>query len=60
MEYTIDKINSSCECQKSNIGLLLKAAEEHGLSLKDCFLIGDTGSTDMIAAERASMKKILV
>ncbi|MGQ7774391.1 MULTISPECIES: HAD-IIIA family hydrolase [unclassified Bacillus (in: firmicutes)] len=52
--------NSSCDCQKPNIGLLLKATEEHDLCLKDCFLIGDTGSTDMIAAKRANIKKILV
>ncbi|MGY2613441.1 HAD hydrolase-like protein [Bacillus pretiosus] len=38
----------------------MKAAEEHGLCLRECFLIGDTGSTDMIAAERDNMKKILV
>lgn len=60
MYYCPHKMNSSCDCQKPNIGLLLKAAKEHNLCLKDCFLIGDTGSTDMIAAKRGNMKKILV
>ncbi|EMY5505576.1 MULTISPECIES: D-glycero-alpha-D-manno-heptose-1,7-bisphosphate 7-phosphatase [Bacillus] len=60
MYYCPHKMNNSCDCQNPNIGLLLKAAEEHDLCLKECFLIGDTGSTDMIAAERANMKKILV
>ncbi|WP_270608286.1 HAD-IIIA family hydrolase [Bacillus mobilis] len=60
MYYCPHKMNNSCDCQKPNIGLLLKAAEEHGLCLRECFLIGDTGSTDMSAAERANMKKILV
>lgn len=53
-------IKTSCDCQKTNIDLLIKAAKEHVLCLKDCFLICDTGSTDMIAVERANMKKILV
>ncbi|WP_255298734.1 HAD hydrolase-like protein [Bacillus wiedmannii] len=53
-------IKTSCDCQKTNIDLLIKAAKEHVLCFKDCFLIGDTGSTDMFAAERANMKKILV
>ncbi|HHL0972723.1 MULTISPECIES: HAD hydrolase-like protein [Bacillus] len=50
-------IKTGRDCQKPNIDLLLKAAKEHNLWLRDYFLIGDTGSTDMIAAERANMKK---
>ncbi|MEH7456402.1 HAD hydrolase-like protein [Bacillus sp. JJ1127] len=45
---------------KHNIGLLLKAAQEHNLSLRECYVVGDTGSSDMIAAEKAGAKKILV
>ena len=45
---------------KTKYRFTFKAVEEHGLCLKDCIFIGDTGSTDMIAAERANMKKIVV
>ncbi|WP_392455514.1 D-glycero-alpha-D-manno-heptose-1,7-bisphosphate 7-phosphatase [Chryseomicrobium aureum] len=49
-----------CECQKPNIGLLLQAKEEHGLDLKRSYVVGDTGESDMLAADRVGMKKVLV
>lgn len=49
-----------CECQKPNIGLLVKAKELHNLNLEDCYVVGDTGGSDMLAADKAGTKKILV
>lgn len=49
-----------CECQKPNIGLLLKAREMHNLKLEECYVVGDTGSSDMLAAYKAGAKKVLV
>lgn len=40
--------------RKPNPGMLLKAAEKHGISLADSIMIGDK-DTDMIAAERAGV-----
>lgn len=49
-----------CECHKPRPGLLLKAAAEHELDLTQCVVIGDVGSTDMLAAAAVGAKKILV
>lgn len=48
-----------CECRKPNPGMLLKAADEYGLDLKDCYMIGDK-DTDLEAGRRAGCKTILV
>jgi len=49
-----------CDCHKPRPGMLLKAAEEHGLDLTRCVVIGDVGSTDMLAAAAVGAKRILV
>lgn len=49
-----------CVCQKPEIGLLLQAKEDHGLDLANSYIVGDTGASDMVAADRAGMKKVLV
>lgn len=49
-----------CDCQKPQIGLLLKAQKKYNLNLNECYVIGDTGSSDMLAASKAGTKKILV
>jgi histidinol-phosphate phosphatase family protein len=49
-----------CECQKPKIGLLLEAQEKYNLNLTECYVVGDTGSSDMIAAHEAGAKKVLV
>ncbi|OAT85395.1 hypothetical protein A6P54_18935 [Bacillus sp. MKU004] len=49
-----------CECQKPGIGLLLRAKEKYNLRLEDCYVVGDTGSSDMAAAHLAGAKKVLV
>jgi D,D-heptose 1,7-bisphosphate phosphatase len=58
--YCPHKPDRGCECQKPKIGLLLKAQEMYNLKFKDCYVVGDTGSSDMIAANTAGAKKILV
>lgn len=49
-----------CGCQKPEIGLLLRAKEEHELHLAYSYVVGDTGASDMLAAHKAGMKKVLV
>ncbi|WP_116191563.1 HAD-IIIA family hydrolase [Paenibacillus taihuensis] len=49
-----------CECHKPRPGLLLRAAREHGLDLAHCVVIGDVGSTDMLAASAVGSRRVLV
>jgi HAD superfamily hydrolase (TIGR01662 family) len=52
--------NSGCQCHKPEPGLLHRAAKEHNLDLTKCIVIGDVGSTDMLAADAVGSLKILV
>ncbi|MGD6774235.1 D-glycero-alpha-D-manno-heptose-1,7-bisphosphate 7-phosphatase [Sutcliffiella horikoshii] len=58
--YCPHKPDDGCECQKPKIGLLLKAQRKYNLNLKDYYVIGDTGESDMLAASQAATKKVLV
>lgn len=49
-----------CDCHKPAPGMLLRAAREHHLDLSKCVVIGDVGSTDMLAASAVGATKILV
>ncbi|MFC1685679.1 D-glycero-alpha-D-manno-heptose-1,7-bisphosphate 7-phosphatase [Nanoarchaeota archaeon] len=49
----------NCECRKPKIGLLIQAEKELGVSLKDCYVIGDKTS-DIKMGEDAGCKTILV
>jgi histidinol-phosphate phosphatase family protein len=49
-----------CICKKPKPFMLHQAAEHHGIDLSQSFMIGDLGITDMIAAEAAGCKPILV
>ncbi|WP_342598893.1 HAD-IIIA family hydrolase [Psychrobacillus sp. FSL H8-0483] len=52
--------NDVCGCHKPRPGMLLDAARIHNLDLKKCVVIGDVGSTDMLAAHAVGAMKILV
>ncbi|UFU00147.1 HAD-IIIA family hydrolase [Radiobacillus kanasensis] len=51
--------NQGCQCRKPSTGMLLQAAKENNLNLKECVVIGDRW-TDMLAAHDAGCIKILV
>jgi len=57
-EHGIGKYKKECELRKPNPGMLLKAAQDFALNLKDCLLVGDS-ATDIEAAERAGVKAFL-
>lgn len=40
--------------------MLRRAAEEHGLDLTRCAVVGDVGATDMLAAHAVGAIKVLV
>jgi histidinol-phosphate phosphatase family protein len=51
--------NEGCECRKPKIGLLLKAAQDFKLDLKNCFMIGDK-CIDVQAGRNAGCTTILI
>lgn len=50
----------NCNCHKPKPGMLLEAAAKHDLDLSKTVVIGDVGSTDMLAAHTVGALKILV
>jgi histidinol-phosphate phosphatase family protein len=52
--------DEGCLCRKPSPYLLEQAAREHHLNLRQCVMVGDTGQTDMLAADRAGLTKVLV
>ena len=57
--YCPHKPEENCKCRKPKPGLLLRAAEEHDIDMKNSFLIGDS-MTDIEAADMAGCKGILL
>lgn len=51
--------NEGCQCRKPSSGMLIKAANDNNLDLRNCVIIGDRW-TDLIAADEVGCKKILV
>lgn len=49
-----------CICHKPKPGMLMEASKKHNLDLTKCVVIGDVGSTDMLAAHTVGATKILV
>jgi len=48
-----------CECRKPLPGMILQAAKEFNILLKDSWMVGDS-SSDILAARNAGVKSILV
>ena len=49
----------NCDCRKPKAGLLIAAAQKHGLRLSECFAVGDR-LTDIEAGNAAGCTTILV
>jgi histidinol-phosphate phosphatase family protein len=50
----------NCKCKKPLIGLVEKAMEEHNIDLKNSFVVGDIGMSDIILARNIGATGILV
>jgi D-glycero-D-manno-heptose 1,7-bisphosphate phosphatase len=48
-----------CECRKPKPGLILRAAEEHGVDLRHSFMIGDRWR-DVAAGQRAGVRTVFL
>ena len=57
--YCPHRPDENCICRKPAPGLLLKAADQHGLQLEESYFVGDARS-DMEAAVNAGCKPVLV
>jgi D-glycero-D-manno-heptose 1,7-bisphosphate phosphatase len=63
---TIDRVylcphhpDEACECRKPNIGMLLQAVDDFGISLNDSWMIGDK-EEDVIFGRRANVRTIKI
>lgn len=57
--YCSHQPEEKCQCRKPKPGLLLKAAEELGINLRDAFMIGDQ-ETDIKTGKAAGCHTILI
>lgn len=56
---TLEQYRTACKCRKPEPGMILRAAEEHGVDLSRSVMIGDT-TQDIVAGNRAGVRTILV
>jgi D-glycero-D-manno-heptose 1,7-bisphosphate phosphatase len=53
------EFKKACSCRKPRPGMILRAAEEHGLDISRSYMVGDS-ATDMETARNAGMRSVLV
>ena len=58
-EATVAEYRANCDCRKPKPGLLLRAALEHNLDLKESYFVGDDVS-DVLAGRAAGVTTILL
>lgn len=58
-EGEIKELKIDCDCRKPKPGMLLRAAKEHNLDLKESWIVGDSKS-DIKAGQAAGVKTIFV
>ena len=58
-DANIQKYRKRCRCRKPAIGLLQTAASYLGVSLAECYMIGD-GVTDLLAGTRAGCRTVFI
>lgn len=56
---TLEQYRTACSCRKPEPGMILRAAEEHGIDLSRSVMMGDT-TQDILAGNRAGVRTILV
>ena len=58
-EGEIPELKIECDCRKPKPGMLIKAAEDFNISMKDSWMIGD-GENDVKAGKAAGCKTVLI
>jgi D-glycero-D-manno-heptose 1,7-bisphosphate phosphatase len=52
--------SDKCSCRKPLPGMILQAQKDFNLDLPGCYLVGDSGSADMMLARSVGCKAVLV
>lgn len=55
----VEKFRGVCTCRKPQSGMLIQAAEQHGINLEGSFLVGDKFS-DIVAGNAVNCETIMV
>ena len=55
----VPELKFNCECRKPKPGMLLKAAKDFNIALKDSWMIGD-GKNDVLAGQAAGCRTVLI
>lgn len=58
-EAVLPEFKVDCDCRKPKPGLLIKAAKDFNLNLKECYMIGD-GITDVMAGQAVGCRTFLI
>lgn len=58
-EAALPRLRRRCRCRKPGIGMLEQAAADFGVSLDECYMVGD-GLPDILAGLRAGCRAIFV
>lgn len=58
-EAVLPEFKVDCDCRKPKPGLLIKAAKDLNLNLKECYMIGD-GITDVMAGQAVGCRTFLI
>lgn len=58
-EAIVKRLRRRCRCRKPGTGMLVRAAAELGLSLRDSYMMGD-GVTDLMAGARAGCRTVFI
>ncbi len=58
-EGEIPELKIECDCRKPKPGMILKAAKDYNISLKDSYMVGDS-ENDILAGKNAKCKTILI
>jgi len=54
------KSSDNCDCKKPKMGFIRFCAEKFDLNIADCFVIGDMGKNEIVMAQNAGCKGVLV
>lgn len=54
------KNSDNCQCKKPKTGLMQLAKQKYGLDIENCFVVGDMGKNEIVMANNAGCKGILV
>ena len=58
--YCCPHLSDECSCRKPLPGMIEKALQEFNINISDSYVVGDSGTADMLLARKVGAKGILV